>query len=63
MSFSALLLKALGSHTTKVLVLAGLELVAKRSDNTIDDEVVQIVKAGFDNRERPIERAVADRVQ
>ena len=59
MSFSALLLKILGSHITKALVLAGLEQVAKRSDNTVDDEVVKIVKAGLENREHPIEQAAA----
>jgi hypothetical protein len=38
------------------LILAGLSQAAQRTDNTIDNTVVAIVKAGLENRVNPIQR-------
>lgn len=38
------------------LIVLGLETLAKRSDNTVDDQVVAIVKNGMANRVNPIKR-------
>lgn len=50
------LLATLGNSTVQQLILLGLSEAAKRSDNTIDDKVVQIVENGYRNRANPIQR-------
>lgn len=52
------LLAILGNSVVQQLILLGLSEAAKRSDNTIDDKVVQIVENGYRNRVNPIQRAV-----
>ena len=48
----------LTNATVQQLILLGLREAAKRSDNTIDDQVVAIVENGYKNRVDPIKRAV-----
>ena len=52
------LLTMLTNATVQQLILLGLREAAKRSDNTIDDQVVAIVENGYKNRADPIKRAV-----
>ena len=40
------------------LIIAGLGQAAQRTDNTIDNTVVEIVKAGMENRVNPIQRTI-----
>lgn len=54
----AILLKILSNAAVQSLILLGLREAAKRSDNTIDDKVVEIVESGFRNRIDPIKRVV-----
>lgn len=54
----AILLKILSSTFTQQLILLGLKEAAARTDNTIDNKVVEIVQAGFDSRINPIARVV-----
>lgn len=63
MSFITVVTKILGSTIFKKLLILGLEEAAKRSDNTIDDEVVRIVKAGLNNWVDPVARVVGDRAK
>lgn len=59
MSFIAnFLLKILSNSVAQQVILLGLREAAKRSDNTIDDQVVAIVENGYKNRVDPIKRAV-----
>lgn len=51
------LLKLLTHTFAQRLAVSVLEDLAKRSDNTIDDRIVRIVKYGIDNRVNPINRA------
>lgn len=53
---ASFLLKVLSHQVTRQLIVLGLETAAKRSDNTVDDQVVAIVRAGLDNRVNPIAR-------
>lgn len=53
-----LLLRMLSHSVAQQLIILGLEAAAKRSSNTLDDKVVEIVKAGFANRVNPITRVV-----
>ena len=46
-----LLIKILSNTLVQQLVLHGLEALAKRSDNTIDDKVVQVVRLGLSNQD------------
>ncbi|HBW09469.1 MAG: hypothetical protein JL55_18960 [Pseudomonas sp. BICA1-14] len=55
-AIASLLVKVLSRKLTQQLIVLGLETVAKRSDNTVDDKVVQIVKHGLANRLNPIKR-------
>lgn len=50
------LLKLLGNRVAQEVIVVGLETAAKRSDNTVDDQVVAIVKHGLANRVNPIKR-------
>ena len=53
----ALLIKILSHALTRQLVLLGLKELARRSDNTVDDQVVTIVEHGLANRVNPVRRA------
>lgn len=57
-AFASLLLKVLGNKIAQQIIVVGLETAAKRSDNTVDDQVVKIVKEGLSNRLNPIARVV-----
>jgi hypothetical protein len=52
------LLAFLSDKTVQYLILAGLSKAVARTDNTVDDVVVEIVKAGLDNRVNPIQRTI-----
>lgn len=52
------ILTVLGNSLAQQLIVLGLETAAKRSSNTVDDRVVEIVKAGFANKINPIARVV-----
>lgn len=52
----AILLKLLSQTLVQRLILLGLREAAKRSDNTIDDQVVRIVEHGYANRVNPVRR-------
>lgn len=54
------LIKLLSNTLVQQLVVQGLELLAKRSDNTIDDQVVAIVRQGLANRVNPIKRVTGE---
>lgn len=54
----AILLKILSNTFIQQLILLGLKEAAARTDNTIDNKVVEIVQAGFDSRINPIARVV-----
>lgn len=58
-AIASLLIKVLSHKLTQQLIILGLETAAKRSDNTVDDQVVQIVKHGLANRVNPIKRVAA----
>lgn len=51
-----LLLAVASSATVQKVVLDQLETLAKRSDNTVDDRVVEVVRNGLANRVDPIKR-------
>jgi hypothetical protein len=51
-----ILFKLLSDTLIQQVVLLGLEQLAKRSDNTIDDQVVSIVRQGLANRVNPVQR-------
>lgn len=51
-----LLIKLLSNTLVQQLVLQGLEVLAKRSDNTIDDKVVEVVRLGLNNRIDPVKQ-------
>lgn len=51
-----LLIKILSNTLVQQLVLHGLEALAKRSDNTIDDKVVEVVRLGLSNRVDPVKQ-------
>ncbi len=50
------LLAVLSDATMQRLIIAGLGKAAERTNNTIDNTVVEIVKAGMSNRINPIQR-------
>lgn len=50
-----LLLKLFGSRLLQEVILIGLEEAAKRSSNTVDDRIVQVVRKAFENRVDPFE--------
>ena len=52
----SLLLKVLSNALVQQLVLQGLEALAKRSDNTIDDKVVEVVRLGLSNHIDPVKQ-------
>ena len=54
----AIILKILSNALIQQLILLGLKEAAARTDNTIDNKVVEIVQAGFDGRVNPITRVV-----
>ena len=56
----SLLLKVLSNALVQQLVLQGLEALAKRSDNTVDDKVVSVVRHALANRVDPVKRAGAE---
>lgn len=51
-----LLLAVASSATVQKVVLDQLETLAKRSDNTVDDRIVEVVRNGLANRVDPIKR-------
>ena len=55
-----LLLKVLSNALVQQLVLQGLEVLAKRSDNTVDDKVVLVVRQALANRPDPIKRVMGE---
>jgi hypothetical protein len=57
--FVKALLAFLSDSTVQNLILAGLAKAATCTSNTIDNEVVAIVKAGFDSRINPVQRIVS----
>lgn len=56
--FVKALLAFLSDSTVQYLILSGLAKAAQRTDNTIDNTVVEIVKAGLDNQVNPIQRTI-----
>lgn len=50
------LIKLLSNTLVQQLVLQGLEALAKRSDNTIDNKVVEVVRLGLNNRIDPVKQ-------
>lgn len=52
----SILIKLLSNSLVQQLVLQGLAHLAKRSDNTVDDQVVTIVKQGLANKVNPVKR-------
>lgn len=52
------LIKILSNALVQRLVVEGLQLLAKRSDNTVDDQVVRVVQQALANRLDPIKRVV-----
>ncbi len=55
-----LLIKVLSNALVQQLVLQGLEALAKRSDNTVDDKVVLVVRQALANRLDPIKRVMGE---
>lgn len=53
-----LLIKILPNALVQQLVIQGLEALAKRSDNTVDDKVVLVVRQALANRLDPIKRVM-----
>lgn len=53
---ASFLLKVIGHKVAQQIIVLGLETAAKRSDNTVDDQVVSIVKDGLSNRINPVGR-------
>ena len=53
---TSVLLKLLSDSLIQALIIEGLEHLAKRSDNTVDDKVVKVVKNGLANYTNPINR-------
>lgn len=51
-----LLIKILSNTLVQQLVLQGLEALAKRSDNTIDNKVVEVVRLGLSNHIDPVKQ-------
>lgn len=49
------LLKTLGWTLTKQMVIGLLENAAKRTDNTVDDSLVSIVKVALETQPNPFE--------
>lgn len=47
-AFAAILLKMLGNRIAQRVIVAGLEEAAKRSDNTVDDVLVKVVREGLE---------------
>lgn len=59
MSFVAsLLLQLVTNRFAQQLALAALENAATKSSNTVDDQVVAIVKGALGNQSNPIARVV-----
>lgn len=50
------LIKLLSNTLVQQLVLHGLEALTKRSDNTIDDKVVEVVRLGLGNHTDPVKQ-------
>lgn len=55
-AFASFLFKVLGNRIAQQIIVVGLETAAKRSDNTVDDQIVSIVKDGLSNRVNPVGR-------
>jgi len=55
-----LLIKILSNALVQQLALQGLEALAKRSDNTVDDKVVLVVRQALANRPDPIKRVMGE---
>lgn len=51
-----LLINILSNTLVQQLVLQGLEALAKRSDNTIDNKVVEVVRLGLSNHTDPVKQ-------
>ena len=56
--FASLLLKLFSYDLTQQVVILGLEKAAARTNNTVDDQVVAIVRQALGNRVNPIQRVV-----
>ena len=56
--FASLLLKLISSNLTHQIVILGLEKAASKTNNTVDDQVVAIVRQALGNRVDPIQRVV-----
>ena len=54
------LIKLLSNALVQQLVVEGLQLLAKRSDNTIDDKVVLVVRQALANKPNPIKRVAGE---
>ena len=52
------LLTFLSNRIIQNVIVEGLSGAAKRSDNTVDDTVVDVVRRGLGNQPNPINRAV-----
>lgn len=55
---ASLLLKLFTDRLTQQVVILGLEQAASRTTNTVDDQVVAIVRQALGNRLNPIQRVV-----
>lgn len=56
--FASLLIKLFSYDLTQQVVILGLEKAAARTNNTVDDQVVAIVRQALGNRVNPIQRVV-----
>lgn len=55
---ASFLLKLLSHGLVQQIIILGLEKAAARSTNTVDDQVVAIVRQALGNRVNPIQRVV-----
>ena len=56
--FASLLIKLFSYDLTQQVVILGLEKAVARTNNTVDDQVVSIVRQALGNRVNPIQRVV-----
>ena len=55
---ASFLLQLFPSRLTQQVILLGLEVAASKTTNTVDDQVVAIVRQALGNRLNPIQRVV-----
>lgn len=53
-----LFLTLLGKRTAQAFILALLRAIARRTDNTVDDEVIAAVEAALCNKPSPLWRVL-----